>query len=353
MQNKHISSPAGAVRAALAALMIVAVPVVTALPAAAQIQVTDISALAERLLPAVVNISSLRINTRTSQRDGSPFGPRGPRQGRSIGSGFIIDSTGLIVTNNHVVENSKEVTITLQDGTEFTAEVLGTDPLVDLALLKIDTDLVLTSVEWGDSAAAKVGHPVIAIGTPFGLGGTVTTGIVSAVERDIRSGPFDAFIQTDAAINSGNSGGPLFDINGRVIGINTAIFSRGGGNVGIGFAIPQAIAEGVIAELRQNGSIRRGQLGVQIAPVTVDVATAAGLDDPRGALVGGVVEGSPAEAGGILVGDIILSLDGVPVEDTDELIRAVIGKAIGTTVEVGIFRKGQEITTSVTIGERA
>lgn len=350
MQNRLITSPA---RAAFAALLIVAAPAITAVPAAAQIQVTDVSALAERLLPAVVNISSLRINARNSEDNGGQSGPGGPRRGRSIGSGFIIDSTGLIVTNNHVVENSKEVTITMQDGREYTAEVLGTDELVDLALLKVETDQVLPSVEWGNSAAAKVGHPVIAIGTPFGLGGTVTTGIVSAVERDIRSGPLDSFIQTDAAINSGNSGGPLFDINGRVIGINTAIFSRGGGNVGIGFAIPQSIAQDVIAELRQSGSVRRGQLGVQISSVTEDVATAAGLDDPRGAFVGGVVEGSPADDAGILEGDIILSLDGTPIEDTDELVRAVIGKDIGSTVEVGIFRKGEELTTSVTIGERA
>jgi serine protease Do len=342
-----------ALRSALTALMIVTVPAIaTTAPASAQIQVTDVSALAERLLPAVVNISSIRVQA-SNDDDRSFNGPRGRRQGRSIGSGFVIDPAGFVVTNNHVIANAKEVTITMQDGTEYIAEVLGTDPLVDLALLKVDAGQPLPSVGWGDSDAAKVGQPVIAIGTPFGLGGTVTTGIISALNRDIRSGPFDSFLQTDAAINSGNSGGPLFDINGRVIGINTAIFSRSGGNVGIGFSIPESIAQDVVAELRQSGSVRRGQLGVQIAPVTDEIATAAGLGDPRGALVGGVVDGSPADMAGVLEGDIIVSVDGEEVEDTDALVRTVIAKAIGTTVQVELFRQGQRMTVAVTIGERA
>ncbi|MCZ6765004.1 MAG: trypsin-like peptidase domain-containing protein [Alphaproteobacteria bacterium] len=342
----------GALRGACAALMIVAVPVAASLPAAAQVQVLDVSSLAERLLPAVVNISSLRIEARSQSRDGFRFGPRRGRQGRSVGSGFIIDSAGFIVTNNHVIANAKEVMVTMQDGTDFMATVLGTDPLVDLALLKIDAGRPLPFVQWGNSNAAKVGQPVIAIGTPFGLGGTVTTGIVSAVERDIRSGPFDSFIQTDAAINSGNSGGPLFDVNGRVIGINTAIFSRGGGNVGIGFAIPQSIAQEVVAELRQTGSVRRGQLGVQISPVTQEIAAAAGIGEARGVLIGSVVEGSPAAAAGLRKGDIIISFNGTPVDGTDELVRSVIETQIGTTVEIGLLRVRQAMRIAVTIAER-
>ena len=384
MRKLFVTSPrliSGAAAVALAATAFAVIPAVTAPPVSAQVQVMDVSALAQRLLPAVVNISSRLVQTSQTeppagrkgpngQRQrpetfrgdprgpGGPFGPGGPggRGGPgsrgSIGSGFIIDSSGLIVTNNHVIDGANEVTVTLQDGTELAATVVGTDALVDLALLQVDVAQPLPFVEWGNSNAAQVGHPVIAIGTPFGLGGTVTTGIVSAVERDIRSGPFDSFIQTDAAINSGNSGGPLFDIDGQVIGINTAIFSRTGGNVGIGFAIPQSIAEDVIEQLRSSGTVRRGQLGVQISPVTPEAATEAGLDEPSGVMVGQVTSGSPAEAAGMLEGDIIVTYAGEPVTGTDALVRSVVATEIGSSVEVGLLRLGEEITVSVIVGER-
>ena len=258
-------------------------------------------------------------------REGMPM----PQPEEALGSGFIIDAEGYVVTNNHVVEGADEVRVILQDDQELPAEVVGRDPRTDLALLRVEAPDQLPALNWGDSDDALVGDWVMAIGNPFGLGGTVTTGVVSARARNIQAGPYDDFIQTDAAINRGNSGGPLLDMEGRVVGVNTAIFSPTGGSIGIGFAVPSAIAEPVITELRETGTVRRGWLGVQIQPVTDEIAEAIGLDEARGALVGDVIEGSPAADAGIQVGDVILRFAGREIEEVRDLTRAVADAPVG------------------------
>jgi serine protease Do len=284
----------------------------------------------------------------------SPEGGPGPGPGGhavSLGSGFIIDPTGYIVTNNHVIDGADEISVTLTDNTTLKAKLVGKDERVDLALLKVDADKPLTAVQFGDSDNARVGDWVLAIGNPFGLGGSVTAGIVSARGRDIRQGPYDDFIQTDAAINRGNSGGPLFNMKGEVVGINTAIYSPSGGSVGIGFSVPANLAKPVIMQLREYGRARRGFLGVSIQPVTPDIAESLGLHDPTGALVGRVNDGGPAETAGIKGGDIILKFNGQDLKDVKSLQRIVAETPIGKSVPVVLWRDGKNVTVQASVGE--
>ena len=273
--------------------------------------------------------------------------PQAPR-GIGVGSGFVIEDDGYIVTNNHVVDNAETVKVRLADEREFDAEVIGTDPQTDLALIKIDTT-GLPELTLGDSDALRVGEDVIAVGNPFGLGGTVTRGIVSAMARDINAGPYVDFIQTDAAINRGNSGGPLLNLEGEVIGVNSAIYSPNGGSVGVGFAVPSNTVETVIAQLRDGGSVERGWLGVTIQQVSPEIAAAIGLDDPHGALVADVVADGPS-AGKLETGDVILSFDGKRVESSRELPRLVAAAAPDGDVKVEVLRQGEPETVTMPLG---
>lgn len=331
----------------------------------------SVADLAEKLQGAVVNIST----TQTVKGSkgiplpkvpkGSPFedffedffnrqqSPDRPRRVNSLGSGFVIDAGGIIVTNNHVIEGADEIFVIFSDDTKLKVEkILGTDPKTDIALLKVKPDpgKPLTALEFGDSAKMRVGDWVMAIGNPFGLGGTVTLGIISAKKRDINSGPYDDFIQTDAAINRGNSGGPLFSMDGKVIGVNTAIISPTGGSIGIGFAVPSSTTIHVIDQLRQFGETRRGWLGVRIQSVTDSIADSLGMDKPKGALVANVTPDSPAADAGIEVGDVILSFDGKDVENMRSLPRLVARTAIGKASDVVILRNDKKKTVKVTIG---
>ncbi|MCP1334982.1 DegQ family serine endoprotease [Futiania mangrovi] len=326
--------------------------------------------LAEQLSPAVVNIATSQ--TVQSQRPdipmpqfppGTPFeeffkdffdrqqrGNGQPRRVQSLGSGFVIDASGYIVTNNHVIEGADEIEVNFADGRTLPAELVGTDPKTDLALLKVEPEEPLVSVSFGDSDASRVGEWVMAIGNPFGLGGSVSVGIISARNRDINAGPYDDFIQTDAAINRGNSGGPLFNMNGEVIGVNTAIISPSGGSIGIGFAIPSSIAQSVVSQLREFGETRRGWLGVRIQSVTDEIAESLGLDRARGALVAGVSDGGPAAEGGIEPGDVIVSFDGKDVLEMRQLPRIVAETQVGKTVDVDVIRQGETRTLQVRVG---
>ncbi len=337
--------------------------------------------LAARLLPGVVNISSS--TTVTAEKGGPGVGPEVPlfppgspfeqlfkdfmernkRQGhgenapprkmQSLGSGFIIDPAGIVVTNNHVIDGADEITVTLQDGTALKATLVGRDDRTDLAVLQVtpEKDKPLTAVVFGDSDASRVGDWVLAIGNPFGLGGTVTAGIVSARGRDINQGPYDNFIQTDAAINRGNSGGPLFNMDGQVIGINTAIYSPSGGSIGIGFSIQTNLAKTVVAQLRQFGHAKRGWLGVKIQQVTPDIAESLGLKEPGGALVAGVESNGPAEKAQIKNGDIILKFNDQDVKEMKALPRVVAETGINKQVPVTVWRDGKDVTLLVTVGE--
>ena len=282
------------------------------------------------------------------------FGPM-PRQRRaperSLGSGFIFDPAGYILTNNHVVENADEIKVKLNSGEEMTAELVGRDPKTDLAVLKIDAKKDLPTIPFGDSDKVKVGEWVMAIGNPFGLEFSVTAGIVSAKGRFIGQGNYDDFLQTDAPINPGNSGGPLLDLNGRVVGINTSIFSRSGGNIGIGFAIPINLAKDLIPQLREKGKVTRGWIGVMIQKVTPEIADSLGLKASRGALVADVVKGGPAEEAGIKVGDVIVSFDGHDVKESTELPTLVAREKIGQEVPVVVMRDGQQENVSIKIAE--
>ena len=338
-------------------------------PAAAFNAPQTFADLAENLLPAVVNISTTQDAASGPaipqfppgspfedffrdffDRRGQPFdGP--PRRSTSLGSGFIIDPDGVVVTNFHVIEGADAITVVLQDDTELPAELIGRDERTDLALLRVDPPEPLPFVSFGDSEQMRVGDWVIAIGNPFGLGGTVTAGIISAIARDINAGPYDNFIQTDASINRGNSGGPMFNLSGEVIGINTAIFSPSGGSVGIGFAIPSNLAERVIGQLIEFGRTRRGWLGVRIQTVTEEIAESLGLPQASGALVASVTPGGPAEAGGIEQGDIILEFDGQDIADMRELPRVVADTAVDATVDVLVWRRGEPQTVTVMLGE--
>lgn len=320
--------------------------------------------LAERLLPTVVNIAtSQTVENKQGEefeeffkefferRGGQQPPPQEQRKANSLGSGFIIDSSGYIVTNQHVIADADEITVRLQDNTLLTATLVGSDEKTDLALLKVESDKPLPANEWGNSDKTRIGDWVMAIGNPFGLGGTVTAGIVSARQRDINSGPYDDFIQTDAAINRGNSGGPMFNLDGGVIGVNTAIFSPSGGSVGIGFAIPSLIAQNVISQLREHGEVRRGWLGVRIQTVTEELAEGLRLDKPHGALIASVTPGGPAEKAGVVQGDVVLRFNGDEVEDMRKLPRMVAETKIGQDVDVVVWRKGKEVTVKVNLGE--
>ena len=327
--------------------------------------------LAETLTPAVVSISIEAQATSSSQRlpgfpEGLPFDrffekfferhgggvPRESRPAFSLGSGFIVDASGHVVTNAHVVEGAEKIAIRLDNGSEHRAVTVGIDPKTDIALLKIEADGPFPFVSFGDSDAVRVGDWAIAIGNPFGFGSTVTAGIISARQRNINAGPYDEFLQTDAPINRGNSGGPLFSMEGGVIGVNTAIYSpSGSGSVGIGFAVPSNIAGHVVDQLMEFGRTRRGWLGVRIQPVTPELAEALGLASEEGALVAMVVEGSPAAAAGLEAGDVIVRFDGAAVSEMRELPRAVALAEVGREVEVMAVRGGEELSFKVVLGE--
>lgn len=275
--------------------------------------------------------------------------PRGPAAG--AGSGFIIDESGLVVTNHHVIQSADEVTVTLNDGRELDAEIVGTDPDTDLALLKISSEQALPVARFAESDGVRVGDAVIAIGNPFGLGGTVTAGIVSAKAREIGAGRYDDFLQIDAPINRGNSGGPTFNLEGEVIGVNTAIHSPTGGNVGIGFAIPADLTQKIVADLRDDGTVERGWLGVHIQAVDDDLAESLGMEEASGALIARVTEDGPAAAFGIEQGDVIVSYDGQPIESLRDLTRAVADTKPGMNADVVVWRKGEEQSLDVEIAQ--
>ncbi len=318
--------------------------------------------LAEKLMPSVVNIST----TQTIKTQSSPFPfqfpPGSPfedmfkefqkpteRKATSLGSGFVIKKNGTVITNNHVIANAEDIIVRVNNK-EYQAKVIGADPYSDIAVLEIKSSESFKTVEFGNSDKARVGDWVVAIGNPFGLGGTVTSGIISARNRDINLTRYDDFIQTDASINQGNSGGPLFNMNGDVIGINTAIISPSGASSGIGFAIPANYASTIIDQLIKYGETKRGWLGVRIQQVTKEIATVAGLKEPEGAFIGGVSEGSPAEKGGIQTGDIILEFDGQKIKTMRNLPRVVANTKPNKNVDVKIWRDKKLITKRLTLG---
>ena len=382
--SRQLSSSArwsGRVRcAAMIAAVAAAVAVMPPRPAAAAPTrgPENIADVAEQVIDAVVNIStSQKVDARMSELPdlppGSPMekffqdffknhkGQGGggggdddadqePHRITSLGSGFVIDPSGIVVTNNHVIADADEITVILNDGTKLKAELIGKDSKSDLALLRVHPEKPLKAVQFGDSDKLRLGEWVIAIGNPFSLGGTVTAGIVSARNRDINSGPYDNYIQTDAAINRGNSGGPLFNLNGEVIGINTAIISPSGGSIGIGFAVPSDSAVPVLDQLRQYGEARRGWLGVRIQQVTDDIAESLNIAPPRGALVAGVDPKGPAQPAGIQPGDVVVKFDGHDVKEMRDLPRIVADTPVGKQVDVVLIRKGKEETHQVKIG---
>ena len=325
--------------------------------------------LANQLLPTVVNIATtqtLKAGSAEAQQlpDLPPDSPlqqlfkdymnqdkNVPHHITSLGSGFIIDASGLIVTNNHVIDQADEITVTLNDGTSLPAKVVGRDEKTDLALVRVKAKGPLPFAHFGDSDHARIGDWVIAIGNPFGLGSTVTAGIVSARNRDIAAGPYDDFIQTDAPINRGNSGGPLFDMAGNVVGVNSEIYSPTGGSVGIGFAIPANMVRKVVDELRQYGETRRGWMGVRVQPVTAEIAEGFGLPSTTGALVADVTAGGPAAKAGLQPGDLIVGFDGKPVADQRTLPRIVADTPVGKSVTVDYLRGGKKETARVTVAK--
>nr|WP_286174240.1 Do family serine endopeptidase [Rhodobacter sp. NTK016B] len=341
-----------------------------ALPLQAQDRPVSFADLADQVSPAVVNITtSTTVSTNLDQtmpqlpegapfedffndffnRDGGRSQPR-PRQSQALGSGFVISADGFIVTNNHVIEGADEIEVEFFDGTRLDAELVGTDSATDIALLKVEGDHDLPFVPFGDSEAARVGDWVLAVGNPLGQGFSVSAGIISARGRALQ-GNYDDFIQTDAAINRGNSGGPLFNMGGEVIGVNTAILSPNGGSIGIGFAMSSHVVERVVYQLREYGETRRGWLGVRIQDVTADVAEALGLPAVEGALVTEVMDG-PSRAAGVESGDVIVSFDGGEVSDTRDLVRRVADAGVGREVDVIVFRDGEQETLQVTLGLR-
>ena len=361
-------------RAALAAVAAAAI-VLPASTAALARGPDNIADVAEKVIDAVVNISTSqnvenRGNAIPQLPPGSPFeeffeeffknrrgqqgeGPnreRTPRRVNSLGSGFIIDASGIVVTNNHVISEADEINVILNDGSKLKAELIGKDQKTDIVLLRVKPDRPLKAVKFGDSEKLRLGEWVVAIGNPFSLGGTVTAGIVSARNRDINSGPYDNYIQTDAAINRGNSGGPLFNLDGEVVGINTAIISPSGGSIGIGFAVPSKTAVAVIDQLRQFGETRRGWLGVKIQQVTDEIAETLNLKPTRGALVAGVDDKGPAKPAGIEAGDVIVKFDGKDIKEMRDLPRVVADTPVGKEVEVVIVRKGKEDKKMVKLG---
>ncbi|BCX17702.1 MAG: serine protease [Geminicoccaceae bacterium] len=328
--------------------------------------------LVAKVAPAVVNIATRKVATRAEGPSlpqvppGSPFEEffkeffnrereqqqqQQQRRSFSLGSGFIIDPEGYVVTNNHVIADADEISVVFQDDKEVPAKVVGRDTKTDLALLKIEGDKPFPFVEWADSDQVRVGDWMLAIGNPFGLGSTVTAGIISARGRDIRSGPYDDYIQVDAAINRGNSGGPSFTMDGKVFGVNTAIFSPSGGNIGIGFAIPSNLARPVIESLKRTGRVARGWLGVRIQTVTEEIAESIGLKEVAGALVASVTPGGPAAASAIEPGDVVLEFDGKKIDKMRSLPRIVAETPVGREVDVVIWRKGERKTVRVKLGE--
>jgi serine protease Do len=334
------------------------------------------AALVKQVKPAVVNIAIKGRMIPVANQGSAPFGspefpqnspfnelfkhfqqPRGvnpegnvEREFQAVGSGFFVSSDGYVVTNNHVIDNADEIFVIMQDGTKLTANLKGRDPKTDLALLKVDDDKKFPYVELGNSDKTEVGEWVVAVGNPFGLGGSVTAGIVSARGRDIQSGPYDDYIQVDAPINRGNSGGPLFDSKGQVIGINTAIYSPTGGNVGIAFAIPSNLAKNVVAQLKDSGSVKRGWLGVQIQAIDELVAESLSLDKGQGALVADVTQNSPAAKAGIKIGDVILAIDDEDLKSPKDLSRLIAATEAGKHTELTIMRNGNKLSFDVVIG---
>lgn len=298
--------------------------------------------LAEKLTPSVVNISSFSQSETENGEGNTPLS-------ESLGSGFIIDGNGYIITNNHVVDKAESISITLSDNTKTEARVIGKDPKTELALIKIETKRPLNAVKFGDSDKIRVGDWVLAIGNPFGLGSSVTAGIVSAKSRDIESGPYDSFIQTDASINQGNSGGPMFNLQGEVIGISSAIFSTTGASQGVGFAIPANLAGWVISQLKEHGEVKRGWIGIKIQPNTPEIADSLGISANQGVVVSGVTEQGPAQKAGLQAGDIVLSFNRQPIDNTKNLSRLIAETKIGTPAPIEIWRSGQKQTLTVPI----
>ncbi len=374
MNTHSISIPRQAQGAGFLATLFVGLAMLLALAVNAEARGApeSFADLAEKVSPAVVNITTSTTVASAEATgpgpivpEGSPFEdffrdfmerngpgeqPRRPRRSSALGSGFVISEDGYIVTNNHVIAEADEITIEFFSGAELPAVVIGTDPNTDLALLKVETDTPLSFVPWGNSDEARVGDWVMAMGNPLGQGFSVSAGIVSARGRAL-SGSYDDFIQTDAAINRGNSGGPLFNMEGEVIGINTAILSPNGGSIGIGFAMSSRVATNVIRQLEEFGETRRGWLGVRIQDVTDDVAEAIGLQEAKGALVTDVPEGPSMEAG-VLSGDVILTFDGVDVDDTRGLVQQVGNTEVGKSVRMKVYRDGKTETLMVTLGRR-
>lgn len=367
----HPRSPKRRTRltAALLAATIASTGLVSLVPSAAlAVPAGGYADLIEQFRPAVVLVEVTASAAPAGASNSMPsdeflkefqrrFGDRMPQMPdrpdrKGLGSGFIISSDGLIVTNNHVIDGASTITIKFADGTEYDAKVVGADPLTDIALLDIEGSN-LPTVAFGSSDAMRVGDEVIAMGNPFGLGGTVTTGIISAKDRNINAGPFDEFLQTDAAINRGNSGGPLFNNEGQVIGVNTAIFSPDGASAGIGFAVPSDLVSKIVADLQDDGQIDRGWLGVQIKPVSEEVASALGLQAGQGTMIEKVMDGTPAQRAGLQSGDIILSFDGAQIDEARDLTRAVAGTAPDTLSKVQVLRKGERLTLDVTLANRA
>jgi len=355
------------------------VPAFTAQPAIAGEATHDFADLAAKVTPAVVNVqvtmkadAGADDETQMSGNDGSTqqqmedfmrqfaerFGQQGQKKqvrphpkAQAVGTGFIVDPSGIIVTNFHVAGKAETINVTLPDGRKFPAKLLGGDEKTDLAVLKVKADKDLPFVQFGDATKLRVGESVMAVGNPFGLGGTVTTGIVSARGRDIQSGPFDDYIQTDAAINRGNSGGPLFNLDGKVIGINTAIFSPTGGSVGLGFAIPSSLAQPVVQQIKEHGRVERGLLGVQIQPVTAEIADSLSLASPGGALVAQVEPKSAALKAGLQSGDVITSVDGKDIATVRDLTRTIGAAQPNSTVKVGLVRDGKPMTIDAKLGD--
>src|SRR6202047_1013476 len=367
-------------RPLMAAICLGATSVLVSAPALAR-GPDGIADVAEKVIDAVVNIStSQTVEAKGGEGrgampqlpPGSPFeeffddffknrrgpgakgGDKGtelqPRKTNSLGSGFIVDTSGIVVTNNHVIADADEINVIMNDGTKIKAELVGVDKKTDLAVLKFKPPKPLIAVKFGDSDKLRLGEWVIAIGNPFSLGGTVTAGIVSARNRDINSGPYDSYIQTDAAINRGNSGGPLFNLDGEVIGVNTLIISPSGGSIGIGFAVPSKTVAGVVDSLRQFGELRRGWLGVRIQQVTDEIAESLNIKPARGALIAGVEDKGPAKPAGIEPGDVVVKFDGKDIKEPKDLSRVVADTAVGKEVDVVVIRKGEEQTRKVTLG---
>jgi serine protease Do len=340
-------------------------------PAVIQPKPTNLADLVDSVSEAVVNISATQ-TVEDKSADNAPQLPHGtpfdemfeeffknhgqlgqtPRQHRSssLGSGFVIDPSGIVITNNHVIADANDITVIFTDGRKLKAEIVGKDSKVDVAVLRVKSDKPLKAVKFGDSDKMRVGDGVMAVGNPFGLGETVTAGIVSALNRNIDSGQYDSFIQTDASINKGNSGGPLFNLTGEVIGINTAILSPSGGSIGIGFATPSGMVQPVIAQLEQFHETRRGWLGVRIQNVDDQIADSLGLGSARGALVAGVDDKGPAKPAGIESGDVIVKFDGKDIKESRDLPKIVAATPVGSQVDVVVVRKGHEVTKKVTLG---